>query len=772
MASPPGRPSQRQIELRSIGFGIERLALPVVNRPLRALVCVVLASCAALAGATQMRFADDPAALFRSESPIFAHYEAHIQRFSDPADAAILLVEGDFRRPDDWNDLLALAGRLEAELGPERVFSVTSIARMEAAANAAAADVLDEPEHPAPAASPDGPTAEDISGHPLNGGRLLASDLRSAAIFLSSDPALAPLAAGRRLRDQTTAALATLPASLSGAMTGLPIIRAEIVSKLIAQQPLLLGGGLAIGFVLGVILLGSIADAAVIALMPALSILWIYGVFGGFGVRMTVLVNNLPLLVLALAFATSMHLVYAARRDLHAAAYDYRAVAGTMLRVGPAVVLSALTTAIAFLSFQFSGSEEIATFGLIGAAAVIGGLLTALLAQPAIIWAALKLGWRPVPPAPGTGRIARSFEAASVGLGRRIDRRRRPVALAAALLTVAAAAAFLQLRPSFSLLDDIPPQAESARLMERVGREFGGQSPLLLPLPISLDPASADETTLRDIRLAHAAAVDAFPGAYVLSPYSVLRWLSESGRLISAAALDPVFAAAPERFRNAIVSRDGRTPAVVVWARDTGDSALREAAGTLERAVGDAVRADLRGQATGLAVLAAERSGGIVTNLSFSLTLAAVGSAALVALAFGSAGAFVLALLPNLLPVLMVGAALFLIGRPIELASAMAMTVALGIAVDDTVHMMSSFQRHRTALAPRAALLRTMRELGPVLVTTTLVLSLGLAPALWSWSPGVALFAAFAIATLVIALVADLVVLPALLTLRMRRGGD
>ncbi|MEQ9125102.1 MAG: MMPL family transporter, partial [Alphaproteobacteria bacterium] len=551
---------------------------------------------------------------------------------------------------------------------------------------------------------------------PLKGGRLLTADLASAAIFLAPDPALAPLEAARRLRDQASAAVDATAAGLAAQLTGVPIVRAEIMSKLAAQQPVLLAIGLGIGFALGVVLLGSVADALVIAALPVLSILWIYGVFGGFGIHMTMLVNNLPLLVLALAFATSMHLVYAARRDLHRAGYDYGAIAGTMTRVGPAIVMSALTTAIAFLSFRFSGSAEIADFGLIGAMAVLGGLLTALLAQPAVIWAALRIGWRPRPPASGQGRVAHGLAALSVRLGRRLDRRRWPTVLAATLLTACAAAAFVQLRPSFSLLDDIPAEAAAARAMERMAQEFGGQSPLLLPLPISLDPATADETTLRDIRLAHAAAVDAFPGAYVLSPHSILRWLSDSRRLISAAALEPVFAAAPDRLREAIVSKVGSAPALVVWSPDADDRALRAAAERLELAVGAALRADLRGQTTGLAVLAAQRSGDIVSSLGMNLALAALGAAGIVGQAFRRSIAFGLALLPSLLPVLMVGAVHWVVGRPLQLASAMAMTVALGIAVDNTVHMMSSFRHHRSAMAPRAALLRMMRELGPVLV--------------------------------------------------------
>lgn len=193
-------------------------------------------------------------------------------------------------------------------------------------------------------------------------------------------------------------------------------------------------------------------------------------------------------------------------------------------------------------------------------------------------------------------------------------------------------------------------------------------------------------------------------------------------------------------------------------------------AGRLEAAVGTALEQDLSGTATGFAVLAARSGPQIITRLSLSLAAAAFGAAALAALAFRSVRVFWVMLLPNVLPVLMIGALLYGAGLPLQMASVLAMTIALGIAVDDTVHMANCFWAHCEVRVPRIAIVRTMREVGPVLIATTLVLTLGLAPALWSWSPGISVFAGFAIATIGIALLTDVIALPALLSLAARLG--
>ena len=169
-------------------------------------------------------------------------------------------------------------------------------------------------------------------------------------------------------------------------------------------------------------------------------------------------------------------------------------------------------------------------------------------------------------------------------------------------------------------------------------------------------------------------------------------------------------------------------------------------------------------------MLAARAAPSVIERLQFGLILAAVGAAALMALAFRSVAVLPLCLLPNLLPVLAVGALLAALGVDLTLATALAMTVALGIAVDDTVHMTSAALEARRFQASADAVVVAARSVGPVLIVTTVVLMVGLAPALFSWSPATAAFAAFAIVTIGLALVVDLGILPALLAVYLARG--
>ena len=98
-------------------------------------------------------------------------------------------------------------------------------------------------------------------------------------------------------------------------------------------------------------------------------------------------------------------------------------------------------------------------------------------------------------------------------------------------------------------------------------------------------------------------------------------------------------------------------------------------------------------------------------------------------------------------------------------------SIALGIAVDDTIHLLSGFERaRREGRDVTAALSRSVAGVGRAIVTTTLLLTAGFGTLLLSGLPGTRLFGALACLALVLALVGDLLLLPAMILAVFGRG--
>lgn len=123
------------------------------------------------------------------------------------------------------------------------------------------------------------------------------------------------------------------------------------------------------------------------------------------------------------------------------------------------------------------------------------------------------------------------------------------------------------------------------------------------------------------------------------------------------------------------------------------------------------------------------------------------------------------ALVPNLLPVAILLGAMGSLGIALDVGTSMVAPLALGIAVDDTIHVMSRYLRHRRdGDSGEAAIRKAVESAGRAVVTTSLALSLGFSTMLVSSFQSVAnigLLSALAVAG---ALVADLVLLPAMVS--------
>ena len=131
------------------------------------------------------------------------------------------------------------------------------------------------------------------------------------------------------------------------------------------------------------------------------------------------------------------------------------------------------------------------------------------------------------------------------------------------------------------------------------------------------------------------------------------------------------------------------------------------------------------------------------------------------------------AMLPNLFPTLIVFGGLGWIGYSVDLAVAMTACVALGIAVDDTTHFLVRFRDHGGSLGNVVNPIReTISQCGPAMFHTTLIASSSLMMYYFGEMLVVAKFAIAISSLLVIALIADVIMLPAVLYLIGGKRGE
>ena len=150
--------------------------------------------------------------------------------------------------------------------------------------------------------------------------------------------------------------------------------------------------------------------------------------------------------------------------------------------------------------------------------------------------------------------------------------------------------------------------------------------------------------------------------------------------------------------------------------------------------------------------------------------MAAVTTIFLVAVAFRSLPLIPAIALANMTPVLLTGVALhLLLDGTTKIATGLAMTIAFGVAIDDTVHFINrAFIERDEGRNAFDSVRRAITGVGFVLCATTLVLGSGISLTWWSSFITVRLFGLLMVMILIFALIADLLILPATMLIYKR----
>ena len=155
----------------------------------------------------------------------------------------------------------------------------------------------------------------------------------------------------------------------------------------------------------------------------------------------------------------------------------------------------------------------------------------------------------------------------------------------------------------------------------------------------------------------------------------------------------------------------------------------------------------------------------LVKTLAISLTLAIVLIAMFMAYMFRSFRMILISIIPNLLPLLITAGLMGYIGVPIKPSTILVFSIAFGISVDDTIHFLAKYRQELQASKwkIKKSVYAALRETGVSMFYTSIVLFFGFSVFTISSFGGTVALGALVSATLLFAMLANLLLLPSLL---------
>ncbi len=169
---------------------------------------------------------------------------------------------------------------------------------------------------------------------------------------------------------------------------------------------------------------------------------------------------------------------------------------------------------------------------------------------------------------------------------------------------------------------------------------------------------------------------------------------------------------------------------------------------------------------TGMISLLARTISNTITSLAKSYAIAMVVITVMMVLLIGRLRIGLLSMVPNLAPIFFTLGIIGFFHFPMDMFTMMVASIAIGLAVDDTIHFMHNFRRYYEASGdPRQAVFLTLHTTGRAMLVTTVVLSLGFFIYTFATLNNIVRFGLLTGITLVVALLSDYFLAPALMML-------
>ena len=552
--------------------------------------------------------------------------------------------------------------------------------------------------------------------------------------------------------------------------TGLPIIRTRYVQYMIADNITFLIPVLSMLILLLSLLFRSLVGLVLPLIVVLLTIIWTLGFMTAAGITINIISYIIPTLLMVVGISDSVHFLVKYYKTLHLLGDKREALTQSLQKIGTAIFLTSITTAIGFGALSMVNIEIVKEFGIFTAMGVFFAFIITVLFIPSTL---MLLGKTP----------KTKLEAYSRGYRVKIVKKLitivrghpKKIIFTGITITIIGFFGALQINPHSKLLDDLRPGntlLEDMRLAEdRMGSV----------LPVEIIITVDENENFQDIQ---DVAVISFTDELA----SYISKIPEIGKVVSVSdylkAINQAMNDGDKSFYqvplsreiisqymllydsefNSLINSDLTKLRIASQIKDIDSRRSAEIEKELNTYIASVIPEGITAEVTGTAFLALRTNNYLVKNLLGSFLVALIIITFLMIVLFRSVKMAFISILPNIIPMMVMAAVLGFLQIPLRPATAMTFAVAFGIAVDDTLHYLIRYRMELSKQHYRQANDSTMLGTGIAMMSTTAILSAGFLVLILSQFTPTVEFGMLSVITIVTALIGDLTFLPALLS--------
>jgi len=505
------------------------------------------------------------------------------------------------------------------------------------------------------------------------------------------------------------------------------------------------------------------------------SMLWLLGFMGMFNQPINIILTTLPSIMFVVSMSDVIHLVSRYLDALRSGLSKFEAIKLTVREVGFATFLTSLTTAIGFFTLYFVKVEPIQKFGVVIGFGVLIAFGLTITVLPFLFYVF-----------PSPKRIFQHKESHFWIKYLRnwflylINNKKRVIIFYGLVMFLFSLGIFM-IRTNNFIMDDLRSSEPMKQDFNYLDDHYGGIRPFELVVELSDSSSSFwNKEVLADIEKVENYLESDYGVRIKNSLVQVVKVINRSSH-----TGNPDYFALPESksklktIRRIVkIAGRGRLYSMLVDSAET----VTRISGTIPDMGNIAVSArneklmtfieksnfksGVKFKLTGTAHLFDKNIRYLSTSLIQGLLASILIVALIMGLIYRSFSMMIISIIPNIFPLIVIGGIMGFFGIELKTSTAIIFTIAFGIAVDDTIHLLGKFKFELMKGSSKMyALKRAYLTTGKAMILTTLILCSGFLLLVFSTFMGTFNMGVLLSITLFVALITDISLLPVLIIL-------
>ena len=606
---------------------------------------------------------------------------------------------------------------------------------------------------------------------------LFNTETNSTMMLVTLDEAHANTTIRKELTDELSAILDDYGKvhGIGTHISGMPYIR-EITTQTMVKE--IVGFTALSIFVAGLILylfFRSWRPLVSVVAIVLLSVIYMFGIMALLGYEITILTGVLPPLLIIIGVENSIFMLNKYHREYDVCHDRIRALSNVIVRIGPANFLTNTTTAVSFASFIITRNALLVPFGILASICIMLTYVMTMVLLPTFF----SYQKRP------EGKLVNYMNNPSINyimdkVSAFVLSRKRYIYAVVVVLLVVCGLGAMRMSTSGRVVDDISKGDKLYKDIMYFEENVGGVMPFEISIDTRKPKGIMNAAFIRKVQQMEDSLAMYHEFSEPLSIAEVVKFARQGfyngSRDQFKVPTNNEFAFIMKYMPE---TKDGKLPAIVTQYVDSTMQSTRISVqmANITTPKIDSISRSLRPKIdqifpkdkydvvmTGSAMVTLQGTNYLIVNLAHSLLLAFIVIAILMLITFHKFKMVVISLIPNLIPLLFTAGLMGYSGVPLKMSTILVFSIALGISVDNTIHYLARYrlQMKINNNDIRKSVMAAILETGPSMIYSATILICGFLIFAFSSFGGTKIVGLLVPFTLLIALITNILVLPAL----------